>query len=78
MEMLPLPISSSPPVVGQPAWDVALFYPLQGGWSEDEYLSLAFSQNRLVEFTDGCIEVLTMPTIEHQILVRFLLDALRA
>ncbi|RIK86990.1 MAG: Uma2 family endonuclease [Planctomycetota bacterium] len=67
-----------PPVVGQPAWDVALLYPLQGGWSEEEYLSIALTRNRLIEYTNGCVEVLPMPTVAHQLIVRFLLDALRA
>jgi Uma2 family endonuclease len=69
---------SSPPIIGEPAWDLARFYPLQGDWSEDDYLSVALNENRMVEYTDGCIEVLPMPTIDHQLIVRFLLDALRA
>jgi Uma2 family endonuclease len=78
MTSFPLPTPHSPPIVGQPAWDVALLYPLQGGWSEEDYLSLAFAENWLIEYTDGCVEVLPMPTIAHQLIVRFLFDALRA
>ncbi len=66
------------PVVGEPAWDVALLYPLQGGWSEEAYLDITLSQNWLIEYSDGCIEVLPMPTIEHQLIVKFLLKALEA
>jgi len=73
-----LPTPQSPTIVGQPAWDIALLYPLQGGWSEDDYLSVALSENWMIEYTDGCVEVLPMPTIAHQLIVRFLLDALRA
>jgi Uma2 family endonuclease len=40
--------------------------PQQGQWSEDEYLWLTDHTNRFVEFTDGYIEVLPMPTDEHQ------------
>lgn len=55
---------------GEPPWDVALLYPLQGSWTERDYLELG--TNRLVEFSDGCIEVLPMPTKLHQQIVRFL------
>jgi Uma2 family endonuclease len=73
-------LSSPPitPVVGEPAWDIARLYPVQGDWSEEDYLAIALSENVLIEFTDGCIEVLPMPTIEHQLILRYLLDMLRA
>jgi Uma2 family endonuclease len=45
-------------------------------WSEQDYLELA--GNRLVEFSDGTIEVLPMPTELHQLIMMFLCDALRA
>lgn len=70
-------IPSHPPVIGQPAWDLALLYPPQGQWSEEEYLRLTDHTRRLVEYTDGQIEVLSMPTIEHQFMVEFLFLALR-
>jgi Uma2 family endonuclease len=60
----------------EPAWEVALLFPNQGTWSPEEYLEL--KGNRLVEFSHGNIEVLTMPTTTHQLIVLFLLDALRA
>ena len=62
----------------EPAWDVARLFPPQGLWSEADYMDLTERTNRLVEFTDGCIEVLEMPTQAHQFLVRFLVDAMRA
>ena len=46
--------------------------PPQGEWSEDEYLVLTDHRNRLVEFTDGFLEVLPMPTDKHQSLLKFL------
>jgi Uma2 family endonuclease len=49
--------------------------PSQGNWSEEEYLVLTDHRNRLVEFTDGYLEVLPMPTSEHQMLLKFLLFA---
>ncbi len=47
----------------------------QGQWSEEEYLAL--DTNHLVEFCDGCLEVLPMVTIFHQRLVAFLHEILR-
>jgi Uma2 family endonuclease len=78
MSTADFPTPQFAPVVGEPAWDVALLYPLQGAWTEDDYLRIALSENWLIEYTDGCVEVLQMPTIEHQLIVRFLLDVLRA
>lgn len=40
--------------------------PPQGEWSEEEYLWLTDRTNRLLEFTDGTIEVLPPPTDRHQ------------
>ena len=55
--------------VEEPAWDIAKLFPNQGEWGEDDYLAL--DTNHLVEFTNGYIEVLPMPTIPHQRLVFF-------
>jgi Uma2 family endonuclease len=46
--------------------------PSQGNWSEEEYLVLTGQCNRLVEFTDGFLEVLPMPTDKHQSVLKFL------
>lgn len=46
--------------------------PPQGEWSEEEYLWLTDHTNRLLEFTDGAIEVLPMPTDQHQVLLLLL------
>jgi Uma2 family endonuclease len=46
--------------------------PGQGNWSEEEYLWLTDHTNRLVEFTDGHIEILPMPTDRHQTILEFL------
>lgn len=46
--------------------------PPQGAWSDDEYLVLTDHRNRLVEFTDGVVEVLPMPTDKHQSILGFL------
>jgi Uma2 family endonuclease len=62
----------------EPAWEVALLFPAQGEWSEDDYLWLTDHTRRLAEFTDGRIEVLPMPTDEHLRMVLFLYRALYA
>ena len=50
--------------------------PLQGSWTEQQYLKLTDQTNRLIEFTDGEIEVLPMPTDNHQSISQFLFLAL--
>lgn len=61
----------------EPAWEVAIVLPKQGRWTEADYLQLTESTRRLVELRNGRIEVLAMPTIEHQLIVLYLLDMLR-
>jgi hypothetical protein len=63
--------ATSPP---EPAWEVAKLFPNQGQWSELEYLEL--NGNRLIEFTQGYIEVLGIPTDLHQAIVAALFEAL--
>jgi len=46
--------------------------PPQGRWSVNEYLVLTDHRNRLVEFTDGYLDVLPMPTDKHQSVLTFL------
>jgi Uma2 family endonuclease len=50
--------------------------PLQGLWSVEQYLRLSNQTNHLLEFTDGVIEVLPMPTRDHQVIVAFLYEVL--
>ena len=52
--------------------------PRQGRWSDDDYLWLTDRTRRLIEFTDGCIEELPMPTSTHQAILAFLYRALYA
>lgn len=52
--------------------------PLQGHWTEAQYLLLSNQTNRLLEYTDGSIEVLPMPTKRHQAISLFLLLSLLA
>ena len=60
----------------EPTWEVATLFPNQGQWSEEEYLAL--NTNRLVEYSDGCLEFLPMPTLSHQLIMLFLYEALKA
>ena len=48
--------------------------PRQGNWSDEDYLWLTDATNRLVEFTDGFVEALPMPTLTHQLALSFLYD----
>jgi Uma2 family endonuclease len=52
--------------------------PLQGLWTETQYLTLTDQTSHLIEFTDGVIEVLPMPTDKHQAISQFLFLALLA
>lgn len=63
---------------GAPSWPVALLFPPQGQWTEAEYLALQKRSRRLVELTDGQIEVLSMPNPFHQRIVRYLFRLLEA
>lgn len=65
------PLKTSEP---EPVWDLARLYPDQGSWDEREYLAL--DTNRLIEFTDGYLEVLPMPTTDHQLIAAFLFQLL--
>lgn len=46
--------------------------PEQGRWTEADYLWLTEDINRFVEFTDGFLEFLPMPTDKHQAVLEFL------
>jgi Uma2 family endonuclease len=47
---------------------------LQGLWTVEQYLKLTDQTNRLIEFTDGYVEVLPMPTRRHQVSLAFLYE----
>lgn len=52
--------------------------PLQGLWTEAQYLRLTDRSRLLIEFTDGRLEVLPMPTDRHQVISQVLFLALSA
>lgn len=72
VEIPPIPRSK----LGDWTWELVKEFPTQGEWTEEEYLAL--ESNRLIEFTDGVLEFLTMPKLFHGKIARFLSDMLRS
>jgi Uma2 family endonuclease len=67
----PEPVAAEPRSSrGTPVWEIAQLYPLQGEWDEWDYLRL--DTNHLIEYEDGCVEFLPMPTRDHHLIARFL------
>jgi Uma2 family endonuclease len=64
------------PAEPEPAWEIARLFPAQGDWSEEDYFAL--DTIRLVEFCDGFLEFLPMPTIFHQLILQYLFKRLEA
>jgi Uma2 family endonuclease len=56
-------------------WRIAELLPEQGEWTEAQYLWLTRNTRHLVEFSDGFIEVLPMPTDTHQRILGYLYRA---
>ncbi|MCS6886834.1 Uma2 family endonuclease [Chloroflexus sp.] len=52
--------------------------PLQGLWTVEQYLAITDQSRRLLEYVDGTIEVLPMPTDRHQVISQALFIALHA
>ena len=52
--------------------------PLQGLWTEEQYLRLTDQTNRFIEFTEGSVEVMPTPTRQHQTISRLLFLAFLA
>jgi Uma2 family endonuclease len=49
---------------------------IQGLWTSEQYLRITDNSSWLLEFTDGKLEVLPMPTEKHQAILGFLYVAL--
>lgn len=47
---------------------------LQGLWTQEMYLRLTNQSNQLIEFTDGIVEILPMPTRYHQSILALLYE----
>lgn len=52
--------------------------PRQGCWTEADYLWLTDRAEGRIEFTDGHIELLPMPTVAHQVILACLYEAFTA
>ena len=74
-EVTTLPPQSVALAEREPAWEVARLFPNQGAWSKYDYLDLP--GNKLVEFDNGRIEVLPMPSIRHQVVLGNIFVSLR-
>ncbi len=62
---------------GEPAWEVARMYPMQGEWTEEDYLALDRNcGNQMIELVDGFLEFLPMPVPRHQRIVKYTLRRL--
>ena len=59
---------------GTPTWEMARFHPHQGEWTEEQYFAL--DTNQLIEFNNGVLEFLPMPSQTHQRIAKFLLKLL--
>ncbi len=68
---LEVPLKSQ---IGEPTWEIASLFPLQGEWSAADYLSL--DTNCLIELSDGRLEFLPMPTELHQLIAYYLCSQL--
>ncbi len=56
---------------------IAELLPRQGEWTEEAYLWLSEGTKRLVELSGGQLEVLPMPTQQHQDILAMLFDRFR-
>ncbi len=73
MELADMPTTftqNQPTQEGEPTWDIAHLFPCQGQWTESEYLDL--NTNHFVEFSQGIIEVLPVPSHSHQFIAFYL------
>ncbi len=73
-------MSANPPSIpsanGEPAWEAAYMLPPQGHWHEEDFLK--FHTNRMAELVAGRLEILPMPTLKHQRILRWLLAIFEA
>ncbi len=68
------PSFNLPSKVGEPTWEAAYLLPTQGQWTEEDFFR--FHTNRMAELVDGSLEVLPMPTLKHQKLLKWLFSGL--
>ncbi len=61
-------VKDSPAARPEPTYAIAELFPSQGQWTEAEYLAL--ETNRIVELSNGRLEVLEMPNDLHQLILK--------
>jgi len=61
-------------IVGHDNDTVLDLRPIQGLWTEEQYLTMTDHSRRLLEFDDGYIVVLPMPTRKHQVILAYLYE----
>jgi Uma2 family endonuclease len=64
----------------RPTWEIARLFPAQGDWTEEEFLKLEglCGDPIRVELNHGCLEVLPVPTLTHQLIVAYFYEFLKA
>jgi Uma2 family endonuclease len=60
----------------EPTWEIARLFPSQGQWTEEEFFTLP--SNHKIEFDNGYLEFLPMPTIYHQLILQYLYGELNS
>src|SRR5262245_61082852 len=67
-------------VVEKPTWEMAYFFPAQGAWTEDDFFGLEDVVGKIprVEYVNGRLEVLPMPTQSHQFIIDYVYEMLKA
>ena len=61
-------VKDPPAARPEPTYAIAELFPSQGQWTEAEYLAL--ETNRIVELSNGRLEVLEMPNDLHQLILK--------
>lgn len=59
---------------GEPTWEAAYLLPPQGCWSEEDFLK--FHSNQMAELVNGRLEILPMPNLKHQRILKMLFGLL--
>jgi Uma2 family endonuclease len=67
--------TGEPSTLGGPTWEVAHFFPLQGEWTEEQYLALPIPHR--FELVDGRLEALPMPSWFHALISEYIYDCLK-
>lgn len=68
------------PTGARPTWELALLFPAQGFWTQEEYFRLdnVFDGGFRAELANGILEVLPMPTELHQSITGYLYELVKA